>query len=93
MKVTAILALISLTGLSITPNNNVTANVEKSGGVAIFVYSEPSQDYDVIESGRIVMLLDCNEVINKPIKKAIKAKADGVIIHFKDSRYDLIKFK
>jgi hypothetical protein len=93
MKVTYLLALISFSGLHFTPEVKTGATAQRVGGVAVFIYSEPSEPYDIIESSRLTVVMDCDNRISKPISKAVKAKADGVIIHFEQNRYDLIKFK
>lgn len=93
MKVTLFLAIISLMAFQSIQQKEVSATPRKVSGVAVFLYSDPVGDYELVESGKFTILMDCNEAINKPIKKAAKLKADGVIIHFEQSRYDIIKFK
>lgn len=75
---------ILLFGLSFSYNDSGNAKANKVQGIDVFVYSEPLQDYEVIESGK---------VINASIKKAAKAGANGVIIHLESSRWEAIKYK
>jgi len=92
MKIISILALLAL--LSFRPFESGNATVRKITGVEIYVYSEPSNAYEVIDSGKVLMTLTggCDEVINQAAKKALKAGANGVIIDLQSSKWTAIKF-
>lgn len=103
MKILILIAVI-LTAVSPYKNSSPVraeggttgnATAKKMQGVEVFVYSEPVQDYEVIESGKVVATLSgsCTEVINQAVKKAAKLNAQGVIIHLESSKWDAIKFK
>jgi len=74
-------------------NQSRMSRPDKVSGVDVYIYSSPVSDYDVIESGSFQILVDCNEMISKPIKKAAKIGADGVIIYPEKSRFDAIKYQ
>jgi hypothetical protein len=86
--------LLALFGLSFTYDSG-NAKADKVQGIDVFVYSEPLEDYEVIESGKVIATLtgSCNEQVNASIKKAAKAGANGVIIHLESSRWEAIKYK
>jgi len=90
MKATFIILILGLY------SNNETGNatVRKISGVEIYIYSEPTKDYSVIESGKIIATLtgSCNEVVNSAAKKAAKLEADAVIIDLASSKWDAVKF-
>lgn len=69
------------------------AIAENHMGVDVFVYSRPTKEYDVIEDGKIIALANCDEVFNKPIKKAADKNGDGVIIYVETQKYDIIKYR
>ena len=68
------------------------AIVEKRSGLDVYVYARPVKAYEVVSSEKYTVAMDCNEIFNKPVKKA-QGKGDGVIIYPETSRYDIIKYK
>jgi len=79
----------------IRKQQTANASTDKVQGIDVYVYSQPSTDYEVIESGKVVATLtgSCGEQVNASIKKAAKAGANGVIIHLESSRWEAIKYK
>jgi len=94
MKLSIIFLAIVLMA-AITPQQTGNAKVSKVNGLDIFIYSTPLSDYDVIDSGKIVVTLTgaCGEAVNSAIKKAGKVKADAVIINIENSLWEAIKYK
>jgi len=91
LTITSIIIVVS--AMAFTSFDEGNARVEKRNGIDIYVLSNPTQDYEIIESGKATVLVSCNEIINKSVKNAKKANADGVIIYWEQSRYDAIKYK
>jgi len=81
------LILLVLFGLSFESKNSPVVTVSKIQGVDVYVYSKPSGNYKVIDSGKIRVTLTggCNEVVDSAIKKAAKLGADGVIVDMASS--------
>jgi hypothetical protein len=74
------------------PSGN--AIVDKMEGIDVYVNSRPLRDYTVIDSGITnVVMGQCDGMISKSVRKAVKDKADAVIIHFENFRYESIKYK
>lgn len=92
-----ILALALLTGVSFSPQTNPgQASVNKLNGVEIFVYSNPVKEYEVIETGKVMLTLtgSCDDRIKSAANKAAKLNADGLIIEFGEpTRWTAIKYK
>jgi hypothetical protein len=86
---------VALLGMAQTAPNPGNATVSKIQGVQIFIYSEPTQGYSVIDSGKILVTVtgSCNDSINSAAKKAAKAGADGLIFHPDSERWEAIKFQ
>lgn len=92
----SILLLAVLFSASFTmQTNSGNATVQKIQGLDVYVYSEPSQKYEVIESGKVLMTLTggCGEVVTQAVKKSAKVDADAVIVHLESSKWDAIKYK
>lgn len=89
----ALIAVAVLGTASIGPDNG-NATVRKIQGVQIFIYSDPVQSYDVIDSGKILITVSgsCNSAINSAASKAAKLNADGLIFHPENDRWEAIKF-
>ena len=83
-----VLALI----YSFRPEQEGNAIVEKRSGLDIYIYARPVKAYEVVTSDKYTVAMDCNEIFNKPVKKA-QGKGDGVIIYPETSRFDVIKYK
>jgi len=94
MKIISVIALI-LALFSFTNSETGNATVRKIQGVEIYVYSEPTKDYDVIDTGKIIVGLtgSCEETINTAAKKAAKVQANAVIVELSSSKWSAIKFK
>ncbi len=88
------LSVVALLGMAHTTQNNGNATVSKIQGVSIYIYSQPSESYQVIDSGKILVTISgsCNDSINQAAKKAGKAGADGLIFHPDSERWEAIKF-
>lgn len=86
--------VVALLGSAYTTPDNGNATVRKIQGVQIFIYSDPVQSYDVIDSGKILITVSgsCNSAINSAASKAAKINADGVIFHPDSDRWEAIKF-
>ncbi len=70
------------------------ARVEKIEGVDVYAFSVPLRDYEVIKSGiTTVFMGQCDGMVSRSAKKAAEEKADGVIIHFENFKYEAIKYK
>ena len=85
--------VISLSFSSPALAQEANAIVEHRSGVDVYVLCRPVKGYKVIDSGRITMLVNSNELINKPIKKAAAQGGDGVIIFIETARYDVIRYE
>jgi hypothetical protein len=92
MKTIAFFGLLILAGFTQEQKND-TATVDKINGVYVFIHSKPAREYEVLKSGKTIVLLHSDEVITHPIKVAQKEKADGVIINVEGNHYDIIKFR
>ena len=78
-KLSAVVTIaVGVIALSFSNIAEGTAVVDKRSGVDVYVLSRPSNNYEVINSGKVVVLMDCNEIINKAVKKAVNDQADGV---------------
>lgn len=91
-----VLALFMLTGLHFAPADQGSATVNKIQGVEIYVYSSPTKDYEVIESGKVMLTLtgSCDDRIKSAANKAAKMKADGLIIELGEpTRWTAIRYK
>lgn len=93
MKLSILIAALLLGSVNFQQSGNAKAN--KVNGLDVFIYSEPLNDYDVIDSGKILATLtgSCGEYVNSAIKKAGKVKADAVIINLENQRWEAIKYK
>lgn len=78
--------------LSFKGEETGNAITEKRAGLDVYVYARPVKGYDVVSSEKFVVAMDCNEIFNKPVKKA-QGKGDAVIIYPETSRFDIIKYK
>ncbi len=88
--------LILILGLIRVPNDDGQATVKTIQGVKIFIYSEPSQDFEIIDSGKVMLTLTgtCNDRIQQAANKAAKLKANGLIIEMGEpTRWTAIRFK
>lgn len=86
------LGFLTQSGL-VRADETANAITERRSGVDVYLLSRPARAYDVLDSGKTVVLFDCNEMINKPIKKAADKRADGVIIYFETGRFEIIKYR
>jgi len=93
MKLSIILAALILGSANLTQSGN--AKADKVNGLDIFIYSTPLNNYEVIDSGKIIVTLTgkCGESVNSAIKKAGQSKADAVIINIENSRWEAIRYK
>lgn len=85
-----------LTGLHFAPADQGSATVNKISGVSIYIYSEPTQDYDIIDTGKVMLTITgtCNDRIKTAASKAAKLNADGLIIELGEpTRWTAIRFK
>lgn len=89
-----ILAVIVLSAATIRSNDG-NAKADKLQGLDVYVYSEPTRDYEVIESGKVMFSLTggCPETVSQSAKKAAKLGAHGVIVHLESNKWDAIKYK
>lgn len=92
LSMTAIIALIALISFAFKAEQTGNAVTEKRSGLDVYVYCSPTKAYDVVSSEKFTVAMDCNEIFNKPVKKA-QGKGDGVIIYPETSRFDIIKYK
>ena len=92
-KLLFLLLLVIGIAMAFTTIENGNANAGKRSGIDVYVLSSPTQDYEVVDSGKATVLANCNEIINKSVKNAKKANADGVIIYWEQARYEAIKYK
>lgn len=93
MKLPILLAALILGAVNFQQSGN--AKADKVNGLDVFIYSSPLNDYEVIDSGKIIATLTgaCGESVNAAIKKAGKVKADAVIINIENSRWEAIRYK
>lgn len=82
-------------GFSYNPDTTGNATVSKIQGIEIYVYSQPTKDYKVIDSGKVSITLtgSCSEGITQAVKKASKAGADAVIYDLNSSRWEAIRYE
>lgn len=92
MKLPIIIAALLLGSVKIQQSAN--AKAEKVNGLDVYVYSEPVNNYEVIDSGKIIATLtgSCGESVNASIKKAAKLNADAVLINLENSRWEAISY-
>jgi hypothetical protein len=78
-----------------TPKLSGNANVRKVQGIEVYIMSEPTRTYQVVDSGKIIATLtgQCHEGVNQAVKKAAKANAHAVIYHLESSKWEAIKFE
>ncbi|HEU5291674.1 MAG TPA: hypothetical protein VFU05_13585 [Cyclobacteriaceae bacterium] len=97
MKISTLLLAVILIFLtaSFTKENSGNARAKKVQGVDVYIYSEPTRDYEVIESGKVMITLSgrCDEGASQAAKKAAKLNAQGVIIDLSTWKWDAIKYK
>lgn len=91
--------LLVLLGVNLTPLPP-SVTVAKVRGIDVYVYSMPSGDYEVVDSGKVVLTLTggCDEVVNQSINKAVKSGADAVIVDMQNAglvgtRWTAIRYK
>lgn len=88
--------LILILGIHFNPTESGNAKVNSIQGVQIFLYSEPTQDFEVIETGMVKLTLtgSCEDRIKTAANKAAKLKADGIIIELGEpTRWTAIRYK
>ncbi len=89
-------ALLLLTGaLSFSSPQQSTAIPQKIQGLDVYIMSEPTRPYEVLETNtKVFKMASCKDLINGPINKAAKVEgAQGVIIYFpQSSKYTIIKY-
>lgn len=93
MKLSIIIVALLLGSANFQQSGNAKAN--KVQGLDVFIYSEPLNNYEVIDSGKIIATLtgSCGESVNASIKKAAKLNADAVLINLENSRWEAIRYK
>jgi len=94
MKISILLILIL--GIYQKPSEQADAKVQSIQGVNIYIYSEPTQEFEILETGSVKLTLtgSCEEQIKQAATKAAKIKADGIIISLgSPTRWSAIKFK
>lgn len=72
------------------------AVAQRITGLDVYVYSEPTKPYEIIENGKVLVTLTggCSEVVNQGVKKAGKVDgAQGVIVYLESSKWSAIKYK
>jgi hypothetical protein len=97
-SVIVLVALVALALTSFNRNESETGNAvaQRITGLDVYVYSEPSKAYEVIDNGKVLVTLTggCSEVVNQAVKKASKNDgAQGVIIYLESSKWIAIKYK
>jgi len=90
------ISLILLACVSFRPITESTAIPRKIQGIDVYVMSEPSRPYEIIENKtQAFKALTCDSYVNVPIKAAAKIEgAQGVILYWPDGqKYSVIKYK
>ena len=91
----AVISIVILFGMS-SPKRDANATAQRITGLDVYVYSEPTRDYEVIDNGKVLMTITggCSEVVNQAVKKSAKNKeAQGVIVYLESSKWSAIKYK
>jgi hypothetical protein len=85
--------LAAILGIAAT-NQQGNATVSRINGIEIYIYSTPSKDYTVIDSGKILVTISgsCNDSVNQAVKKAAKVNAQAVIFNLSTERWEAIEF-
>ncbi|MBL0744592.1 hypothetical protein [Chryseolinea lacunae] len=91
LTIVSIMFLLSFTYQSQQPN----AIVDKIDGIDVFVYSKPSNPYQVVKSGTAatMTLRGTDGLVDKAVSIAAKEKADGIILDTRNGKYEAIKYK
>jgi hypothetical protein len=71
------------------------AIVDKVNGIDVYVYSKPSNPYEVVKSGNAsrMTLKGTDGLVNGATEIALKEKADGVILDTRNGKYEAIRYK
>jgi hypothetical protein len=94
---TFILAFIILSmfmfGGRITAPGAGQAQVDRIQGVDLYISSQPVVDYQVVDSAKMVIYTNCQQLWRRPVRRAAKQQADGVIVSLDREYYWVIRYR